>query len=1064
MAGEGVVGKLVYEIGETGLARLERQLQDLAAKPLKVTFDVAGLDAAATASGRATRGLSDTEKAIRSLENGIRGTINAYAAAGGEVDAYTHTLMAARAAALEMSRQVGADSREFVRLTAAAAQAERAVVAALNPKQSVGIGLLGEQVRRLQNEIAGLRNTYTAAGGDQAAYIRSLSVARDRALDLADGLQEDSDAYRQLTMAAAQAERGISAATKATLGETNPLREKIAALQNEINGVRNQYIAVGRPAEAFANDMRLLRDRAIGLAQGLAKNSYEFRQLATAAAQAERAAISALGGISRLGLASQVQRGTLGLGPMLMGVGGAASSVVGVAPGNVGMTAYFAHNAVRDLAKLGPGLATATVAGVAFAGALAYGASEAAKLAQKQAFLEAITGQNKGAYDSLTVTLQRLSMELPVTATDLYDTAEAAAEVGVNGAQNIAAFTAAVQRLAIVTRGNSAQIAEDLAKFLAETGLTSESPGYINELTKVANALAAVHITSAATADETLTLARYFSSVATQVGLTRPQILALAGSLAALGGQAQTSGTNLAKFFLDMARGAAGTTDQFKAMALIAGESVGDFKALVENNPVDAFMELAKGLQKAEGHGAQFAQAMDLIGADNERLVRVLGQASVGSKSFVDILDQVTKAEKDQGLLAGTVAQATNNLIDQWKIAGNEFRYLTSILGKTVDIPLLGLLKDVNALLAGQIDNVQRLIASYETWADVLTGKIDFADFKAKFSEHLKLIQGMAAAAVSQGQAEKVVGTGLDLPQIAGGTGGAGVAKSTGETLKEALARIDQQYNTALADAYARVRIEHLTQANPGPPMIDTQPATEQRFIDTVNALTQHGYDWMAAVDKALSGDKTLGVPAFKDEIANAAKSAKDWALNLAENQVTLDDITAGQKASVAKIVQTYLSSQTASADAVNATIQRVTGVRTGGYLSVDQMNAAVKSLQDSLDNDTAALEKLVGAGATLFPYQPAQVPATREPTITHATAAVNEQAAIDKLQAMLDEATRSAALHGQEIDIQKALDAIDATREPADTFVNDLVKLDSALADFQAQFSGPDAQNFADS
>src|SRR5690606_20879662 len=125
------------------------------------------------------------------------------------------------------------------------------------------------------------------------------------------------------------------------------------------------------------------------------------------------------------------------------------------------------------------------------------------------------------------------------------------------------------------------------------------------------------------------------------VGLTAPQIIALSGSLAALGGQAQSSGTNLAKFFLDMARAADQGGRNLAGMARIAGMTTREFRDLVRSDIVEAFLRIARGLNEAHGSAEDFARAMDSIGADNMRLIRVLGQASVGQETFLTILEQV---------------------------------------------------------------------------------------------------------------------------------------------------------------------------------------------------------------------------------------------------------------------------------------------------------------------------------------------------------------------------------------------------------------------------------------
>lgn len=587
-----VIGRLVYEVTQIGLAQLKRELEDLTKKPLKITPEVT----------------SEGKRALSEIDN---------------------------------------------------------------------------EMRRLRNRVTGLRNEFAASGGDINRYTQNLKAAQREALELAKSHDRSSRAFVHLTGTAASAQRGIVSALRAQAMAVTPLQEQIARLQNQVHGLRNQYIATGGPSDQFAARMRRVRDEALRAAQGLATTSKEFRQLQTVAAQAERAAVQAMGGMSRLGLASQVRAGMSGFfGPG--GVGRVMASGIGIMPGIVGQTAYFTSIFARDLGRLNAVTATATAGTLALAGAMATGTIQAARLQQQQRLLEAITRESAGAYNELTRGILDLSTKVPVTTRALFEAAEEAAKLGVDGAQNILAFTEAIQGLAFVTRGDVGTLASEVAKFMNELGIGPTSANYLDELDGVANALAAVHVWSAATADETISLSRYFAAIAAQVGLTAPQIISLSGSLAALGGQAQSSGTNLSKFFLDMARAADQGGARLQGMAEIAGMTTREFRDLVRSDIVEAFLRIARGLNEAHGSARDFARAMDMIGAENMRLIRVLGQASVGQETFLTILERVNEAQREKNYLDNVLADATNNLIDQTRLLFQTLSAVLAIMGEPV--------------------------------------------------------------------------------------------------------------------------------------------------------------------------------------------------------------------------------------------------------------------------------------------------------------------------------------------------------------------------------------------
>lgn len=752
MAGEGVIGRVVYEVGEVGLSQLKAKLTELANTPLTLKVDAgssssvsqnvsqlqamknmtAGLRNEWTATGKsitaeldamrakalavstalspisneyvkatgiaasATRGMAAEAKqaasvqaqAIASVVNSIQGEINAYKAGTREVGAHVSALEASRNAALDMADLLRRNSSEFVQITRAAAQADAAIASALSPRQASKINPLGDKIRTIENEIASLKSLARATGIDMS---QSLDASRAEALDLASALPKASDGYRKLTTAAASAQRGIDT-------QTRTVSDEILRASNRVNALRNVWVATGRNVIPELKEMKL---QLAGLVAQEDLATTAGRRAATAYAQAERAVTTIEGGMSRGGLAEQVKRGTLNIGPRLFGVRGAATEAASLIPGRAGAYAYYARPLISSLGTLTESLGTATVAtgvlGAAVVAATAYGVALDAQLQQEQTYLEAITGQAPGAYSGLTATVQALSTQLPDTTKAIYATAEAAAQLGVDGAGNIAAFTQTVEQLAYITRGDAGQIAEDLAKFLNETGITSSMPGYISALNQSATALAAVHINTAATASSTLTLARYFASVASQVGLTRPQILALSGALSSVGSQAQSGGMQLSRFFLDMATDADQNNAKLAAMAQIAGQTTDAFRKLVQTNPVQAFVDLAKGLHQAQGNGAEFSQMMAGIGAKNQRLIRALAEVAQGSDSFSKAIGDVNTALDKQDYLSGIVKQGMNNLSSQLGLTGHDIQVLFEVWGNPTATAALGWVKDLNS-------------------------------------------------------------------------------------------------------------------------------------------------------------------------------------------------------------------------------------------------------------------------------------------------------------------------------------------------------------------------------
>jgi hypothetical protein len=172
------------------------------------------------------------------------------------------------------------------------------------------------------------------------------------------------------TTAAKDVQKAASEIPKAipTVAPKNGDLDKIKALANEINTLRNNFQALpGRATaeqiEALAKAMSDAKARAEAMKVQFALGSKELRALSVATAQAERTIVAASGGMSRLGLASQVQSALLssGLGKTLSAVtpalgqfsAGIGAATVATSPFNAGIAlattglSIFSSNTTR---------------------------------------------------------------------------------------------------------------------------------------------------------------------------------------------------------------------------------------------------------------------------------------------------------------------------------------------------------------------------------------------------------------------------------------------------------------------------------------------------------------------------------------------------------------------------------------------------------------------------------------------------------------------------------------------------------------------------------------------
>jgi TP901 family phage tail tape measure protein len=687
-----------------------------------------------------------------------------------DAKAYGAQMAELQARALELYRSEDLTAKQAAALSGAMVAAAKGL-----EQTSQVANPLEQTISELRNQIGGLLGQLRA--GNTEGLAAQLAALRDKALLLSKTVPQTGQEFRQLSGAAASAQGGLdrldrafaqqvaaqqkaqeelrrlraeyaetgraeqaaaegaalAAAKYANALRDNSIAAAIAAAKAQVASIRDTFVAAGGDSQALAAQLRRLAAEFLENSRQEGLSATQMRGWTLAAAQAERAAAALTGEVARLGLASQVRLGLQELGNASMLLGGN----FGLASSNAAMLVGGMGRLAASLSPLALGFVTAgaSVLGVGLAAGQAVAAF--APLEKQQAFLEAITGRQAGAYAALTERLVGLSTQLPVTATALYEVATEAANLGVTGVENLAAFTKVVQELAIVTRGNAAQIATDLARFLGETGVTSESKNYLATLRDVSNALAAVHLYTAATASETLTLARYMAAGSTAMHVTQGEIIAVAGSLNALGSQAQAGGSAFVRILTDLQMGAVHSSTAFENMARLAGVGTEEFKRLTLNAPVQAFLALTDGIHKAVAAGVPFGQVMDALHVKNVRDIRELAQLSEGHAIFTQTLKAVMKAQEQKKLLDDLVAQSTGNLKDQTALFENRLHALFIVIGSQITPGLTAMLGGVNKntdgwvsfggallqvsyFLRGVWDLVVMLVQPFRLFADIL--------------------------------------------------------------------------------------------------------------------------------------------------------------------------------------------------------------------------------------------------------------------------------------------------------------------------------------------------------
>nr|DAU57892.1 MAG TPA: minor tail protein [Caudoviricetes sp.] len=214
-------------------------------------------------------------------------------------------------------------------------------------------------------------------------------------------------------------------------------------------------------------------------------------------------------------------------------------------------------------------------------------------------------------------------------------------------------------------------IATDLDAEAAATALgqLDNILGDLNESTmpNFADSLVRLGNNGASTESQILDIATRIGSMASIVGMTTPDMLALSSTIASTGQNAEAAGTAISKTmsFMETAVAAGGST--LSEIAATANMSADQFAAAWEKRPLEAITAFIKGLNQLEENG----------GSADLRL-QELGITAVRQKQAIEGLMQTVKSQNGELSVmdanAQMAADAWNGLSDQWGAAGDAAR------------------------------------------------------------------------------------------------------------------------------------------------------------------------------------------------------------------------------------------------------------------------------------------------------------------------------------------------------------------------------------------------------
>ena len=269
---------------------------------------------------------------------------------------------------------------------------------------------------------------------------------------------------------------------------------------------------------------------------------------------------------------------------------------------------------INKLSKIGE---TATKAFKTVAVATAAGAVACGKAAID--FESAFAGVQKTvdetdttSYEDLRAGIRNLAKETPAAATEIADVAAAAGQLGIK-ADDILTFSKTMIDLGESTNLTSDEAATSIAKLFNVTGTSMDL------VSNFGSTLVALGNNAATTESDILAMASRIGGTGSLIGLTEPQILALATSLSSVGIEAEAGGTAISTTMSQIDKAVATNSEELAIWAETAGMSTAEFSDAWKTDAYGALQDVIKGMAKTTDEGGNLNILLEELGINGIR-------------------------------------------------------------------------------------------------------------------------------------------------------------------------------------------------------------------------------------------------------------------------------------------------------------------------------------------------------------------------------------------------------------------------------------------------------------
>ena len=240
-------------------------------------------------------------------------------------------------------------------------------------------------------------------------------------------------------------------------------------------------------------------------------------------------------------------------------------------------------------------------------------------------------------FDKLSASIREMAKEMPSSAVEIANVAEAAGQLGVPiGA--IKDFSKTMINLGVSTNLSSEEAASSIAKIgnimqVSGKDLGTWSAHFGSAVVDLGNHFAT-------TERDIVEMTNRLAAGGKLAGLTTPEILGLATAMSSVGIEAEAGGTAMNQTLTGIGKAVAGVgkgaKEKLEVIAQTAGMTAEQFSTAWKQKPADALQAFIKGLQRAHDEGKNMDGILDELGMTGIRQGNMLKSLASASDKMGD--------------------------------------------------------------------------------------------------------------------------------------------------------------------------------------------------------------------------------------------------------------------------------------------------------------------------------------------------------------------------------------------------------------------------------------------